>query len=399
MNKENEWREKKVSLGGAIISAAVTLAIGIIVGIYWDNISATFLPYLGFKKVATTDWSELNEVYSELSSYYDGEINKQELIEGAKKGMTEALGDPYTTYYTAKEAVEFNKNLHGDVGAGIGVEMAKREDYIRVVRTLPDNPARKAGILAGDIIYKVDGEEVWDKDIEVISSLIRGESGTEVKVSVVRDGKELEFTMTREIINNVSYYINYDDTIAIITVTRFDTDTGTAIQREAAEFSKKGIDKIILDLRNNGGGYVDAANDLLSLWLDGEKTMIEKSKNALDSYEYASRGKATLKDMKTVVLVNNQTVSASEITAVALKEYNKATIVGETTYGKGVTQILRNLSNGTMIKITNSHWYSPLGNSINGYGIIPDVECTNTYEDINAGRDPQMDTAKKIMYN
>lgn len=390
------WEERQVSLGGAIITAVITLALGVVVGVNWNNFTTNFLPYLGVQSQNTVDWSELNEVYQNLALYYDGDLDTTELIEGAKKGLTDAVGDIYTNYMTANVASDYMDSLNGNIGAGIGVEMALRDGYIRILRTLPDNPAEKAGIKAGDIIYKIDDQEVYAEDTDAIANKLRGEAGTEVKLTVVRDGKELSFTMKRETINNVSAYVEYSGKTAIITVTRFDSNTGSLVRDIVAkDFSEKGINKVILDLRNNGGGYVSAAKELLSLWIDGEPILIQKSKNHADETTYANRGQAKLADIPTVVLVNGATASASEIVAGALKDYEKATIIGETTFGKGVVQTLLNLSGGAILKVTTARWYTPNGNSINGDGIKPDIEVERTYEDINLSRDPQLDAAKE----
>ena len=215
-------------------------------------------------------------------------------------------------------------------------------------------------------------------------------------MTMARDGKEMEFKMVREEINNVSNYVNYDGDTAIITVTRFDNNTGKEIQKIASDFSSKGVKKVILDLRGNGGGYVSAAQDLLSLWLDGQKVLTQKSLHSGDTVMNTSSGRAILKDMKTIVLVNGSTASASEITAAALKEYNKATLVGTKTYGKGVVQKMDNLSSGGVLKLTTAEWLTPKGNSINKVGVSPDIEVDRTYDDINKMRDPQMDKAKSL---
>ncbi len=394
---KNEWKEKKTSLGNAIIISAVTLVLGLAIGFNAPNLFSGFAPYLGLSSnTSDVDWSALNEVYNKLSSTYNGEIDKIALVEGAKKGLVDAIGDKYTVYMDSEAASDFNDDLHGNVGSGVGIEMGLRDGYVRVLRTLPDNPARKAGILAGDIIYKVNDEEVYSLSTDEIASKVRGETGSEVTVTVVRDGEELSFTMKRETINNVSAYVEYDGTTAIITLTRFDNDTGTMVQDFAKEFSGLGINKVILDLRDNGGGYVSAAQDLLSLWLDGEKILIQKSKHYGDSTTSTRTGKAILSDMKTIVLVNGSTASASEITAGALQDYKKATVVGETTYGKGVVQNLFDLSGGTMLKVTTADWHTPLDRSINGVGITPDIEVERTYEDINTMKDPQLEKAKEL---
>ena len=392
-----QWEEKHVSLGGAIITSVVTLAVGLFIGLNWHNFAPNILPYLGIRTTTTNEWSDLDEVYSALVANYDGNIDKTEIIEGAKKGMVAAIGDIYTEYMTAAEAKEYEAALHGDVGAGIGIEMGLRDGYVRVIRTLPDNPAGKAGVKAGDIIYKVNDEEVYSESTDKIASKLRGAAGTEVKLTVVRDGEEKSFDLVRETINNVSAYVTYDDSTAIITVTRFDTDTGTIVQKIVNnEFKNKNIKKVILDLRNNGGGYVSAAKDLLSLWIDGDAVLIQKGNSLNDSTTYANRGQAALANIPTVVLVNGSTASASEIVAGALKDYDKATVLGETTYGKGVVQTLINLSEGTLLKVTTARWYTPKGNSINGDGITPDIEVELTYDDANHSRDPQLDAAKKL---
>ena len=395
---KKEWKNPKVNLASAIIGAAATLAIGLAIGLNWTHIA----PYIGFGSTASTsseikDWSALNEVYDALVANFDGDIEKTEVIEWAKQGIAAAADDPWTVYMSAEAADAFQDSLAGKVGAGIGVSIRKVDDYVRVTRTLPDNPAREAGVLAGDIIYKIDGEEVYYLDSDEMVKRLRGEAGTKVKLTVVRDGEEKEFELTREEINNVSAEVTYDGDTAYILTTRFDKDTGTLIEKEAKTFADKGIKKVILDLCENGGGYTSAAVDLLSLWLDGEKAYEQKSKIASDNAVlYTSRGKAVLKDLKTIVLVDGGTASASEITAGALKDYKKATLLGETTYGKGVVQSMIPLSNDSLLKVTSAHWYTPNGYNIGDSGIDPDQEVKRTYAEINSGKDPQLEAAKKL---
>lgn len=395
MNK----KQKQVNLGTTIFSSLITLAIGIFLGSNWNNLYLQFSPYINPAQKVTSNikWDDLNDVYSQISSNFDGSIDKTKLIEGAKKGLTAALADPYTVYYDSKEAAEFKSDLKGEIKeAGVGIEMMKQGDYVVITRTLPNNPARKAGVHAGDIIFAINGEEVWDKDTEIIASKLRGPSGEKVKLTVARDKQKLDFELVREKINNVSADITYQDKTAIISVYRFSEDTGTLVQSFTKDFKNRGINKVILDLRNNGGGYVTAARDLLSLWLDGDKILTQKSATVGQTITYAKRGEATLKDMKTIVLVNNATASASEIVAGALKDYKKATILGTKTYGKGVVQAMLELSGGSLLKITTAHWYTPEGQTINKTGISPDVEVERSYSDINSGKDPQLDKAKTL---
>ena len=395
MANKKKWEEKQVKLSTAIIVGALVALIGAVVGINWNTwFSGTIFSN---KSKSVVDWSSLDTVYDKLAKSYNGDIDTAVLVEGAKEGMVAAIGDKYTKYMSPDTASDYYDDLHGNVGAGIGVEMGLREGYIKVLRTLPDNPARRAGILAGDIIYKVDDEEVWNLTAEEISKKVRGEAGTDVKVTVVRDKKEIDFELVREEINNVSAYVDYDGDIAIITVVRFDNNTGKKIQEMASEFKGKGVDKVILDLRDNGGGYVSAAVDLLSLWLDGKETMEQKSKHYENYVSKTSSGKDILKDTKTVVLVNGSTASASEIVAGALQFYSKATLVGEQTFGKGVVQTLLQIGDGSVLKVTTAEWFTPDGSSINNVGITPDHVVERSYDDINKMIDPQMKKAKEIL--
>ena len=396
---KNTEKSRQVSLGATAVLSFVTLIVGALIGANWNNLYLQFSPYINLNQKVSTPvkWEELNEVYSQISANYDGSIDKAAMIEGAKKGLTASLGDPYTVYFDAKEAVDFKSSLNGEIKeAGVGIEMMKQGDYVVVTRTLPDNPARKAGVHAGDAIFAINDEEVWDKDTDIIASKLRGKSGEKVKLTVAREKQKLDFELIREKINNVSADVTYQDKTAIISVYRFSEDTGTLVESFAKDFKKKGINKIILDLRNNGGGFVKAARDLLSLWLDGDKILIQKSTTSGQTITYAKRGEAVLKDTKTIVLVNNATASASEIVAGALKDYKKATIVGTKTYGKGVVQTMLELSGGALLKVTTAHWYTPDNQTINKTGISPDIEVERTYNDINSGKDPQLDKAKTL---
>ncbi|MCR5572835.1 MAG: S41 family peptidase, partial [Candidatus Saccharibacteria bacterium] len=309
--------------------------------------------------------------------------------------LVNGAGDKYTYYMTSAEAEEFNKELEGDVGAGIGVEIGERDGLVKVLRTTPDNPARKAGVLAGDIIYKADGEDISGLGVEEIAKKLRGKEGTKVKLTVVRNKEEKTFELTREIINNVSVYADYKDDTAIITITRFDSDTGKLAREKAQEAISKKVKKVIIDLRNNGGGYVSAAQEVASLWIDSGKLVVaQKSRNSLyNEKTYAKGNNPILKNMKTIVLVNGSTASASEIVAGALQDYGLAKLIGEKTYGKGSVQALDRLSGGEMLRVTVAKWYTPNDKNIDGEGIKPDKEVERTFEQINKEIDPQLEAA------
>ena len=385
--------EKKVNLTTAIIVAAIALFGGLLAGANWDKIES----YFGMKKqVANVDFSTLNSVYEKLAENYDGDLDKTKIIEEAKRGLVKAAGDDYTYYLTAAEAEEFEKDLNGDVGAGIGVEIGQRDGYVKVLRTTPDNPARKAGVLAGDIIYKADDEDISTLTVDEVAKKLRGAAGTKVKLTVVRGNEEKSFELTRETINNVSVYADYEGKTAIITISRFDQDTGRLAREKAQEAINKGCDKFIIDLRGNGGGYVSAAKEVASLWIDGKIVVEQKSGNGLyDEKTYANRNQAILAGKKTIVLTNGSTASASEIVAGALKDYGLATLIGEKTFGKGSVQALESFATGEMLRVTVAKWYTPNGKNINHEGIEPDKKVERSFEQINKDEDPQLDAALK----
>ena len=396
---KTEWKPRKINLSTSIITSFIFLVVGFFVGSNWQFIITNFSPYIGFRKSEQVNWDSLNELYTELKSFYDGGVTEENALTGAKRGIAAALDDPYTTYLTAKEGNEFLSDLNGEINeAGVGMELTFRNNHTVVVRTLPDNPARKAGIKPGDRIVKIGDENVDGKTTEDVAKKLRGKSGDKVKVEILRGTDTLTFEMTREKINNVSADISYSDKTAIISVYRFAEDTGSLVRKLAEQAKAKQVDKVVLDLRNNGGGYVSAAGEMLSLWLNGgDKYMIEKSIHNDDKTDYVPRGKNPIfKDTKTIVLINRSTASASEIVAGALKDYEKATIVGMTSFGKGVMQTMLNLSDGGKLKVTTAHWYTPNGSSINKTGIKPDVEIDRTVQDITEDRDPQLDKAKSL---
>lgn len=400
MNTRKNWTPKNITLklNTVIIITIISLSGGLFIGINWKNIKNTTLTYLTSQKSPSTspNWHDLDEVYEMLKQNYDGELIKSDIITGAKKGLVESLGDNYTNFMDKSESEDFSKSLHGDVGAGVGIEMGIRDNLITVLRTLPDNPAGKAGILAGDILYKVNDEIIDHASVEKVANKVRGKIGTEVKLTIIRKKAEKTFTLKREKINNVSAYLTFDNQTAIITVNRFDENTGNLVQSFANEIKNKNTNKIILDLRNNGGGYVSSAVSMLSLWLDNQKILLQKSKHKGESSTFSNSNQAHFANIKTIVLVNGASASASEIVAGALKDYQKATIVGEKTYGKGVVQSLFNLGNGETLKITTARWYTPFGNSINKTGIVPNHVISRSFDDINAGKDPQLDFAKNL---
>ena len=369
-------RGKKVERSTLVLVSVFMLVLGFAGGSRIDDIRNLIAPVFGLKKVERIDFSNIEKTYQALASNFDGEIDKQKIIDGASKGLVEAVGDKYTEYMTAKEAEEFNKSLSGDVGTGIGVELAKDGDSVKVVRVLAKNPAESAGILAGDVISKVNGEDVSKENTSEISKKIRGDAGTTVKIGVIRGNEKKEFSVTRAKIENPSVELTKKDGVATLSIYRFDSETGVLAKKYAEEIKNEGISKVILDLRGNGGGYVQAAKTVASLWLEKNALIVSEKTGSKTVEEIRATGDNPLKGIKTVILLDGSSASASEIVAGALKEHKAAQIVGEKSYGKGSVQTTIDMPNGALLKVTIAKWFTPSGKNISNNGISPDIKVS-----------------------
>jgi carboxyl-terminal processing protease len=390
--------KKQVKLSTLIAVSGIAMIIGFIGGTRKEEVLNLLSPIFGIKKTASSlDLSSVQNTYRVLAEKFDGNLDTAKLIEGASKGLVEATGDEHTIYMDAAEAEEFNKSLSGDVGAGIGVQVGMRNNLPTVVRALKNNPAIKAGILAGDVIVEVNGESVSGKTIDEITTKIKGEVGTTVKVKISRNGEEKEFSITRATISNPSVELEISGEIAILTISRFDGETGALAKKYAQEIKQKGISKVILDLRGNGGGYVTAAQSVASLWLEKNKLIVTEKKGSQIIDEIRSTGDNILSGVETIVLADQGSASASEIVVGALKDNKVAKFYGKTTYGKGSVQEPVDINSGALLKVTVAKWYTPSGKNLNGEGISPDQEVELTADDINSGNDPQMTSAKDAL--
>lgn len=369
-------RGKKVERSTLVLVSVFMLVLGFAGGSRIDDIRNLIAPVFGLKKVERIDFSNVEKTYQALASNFDGKIDKQKIIDGASKGLVEAVGDKYTEYMTSKEAEEFNKSLSGDVGTGIGVELAKDGDSVKVVRVLAKNPAESAGILAGDVISKVNGEDVSKENTSEISKKIRGDAGTTVKIGVVRGNEKKEFSVTRAKIENPSVELSKKDGVATLSIYRFDSETGVLAKKYAEEIKNEGISKVILDLRGNGGGYVQAAKTVASLWLEKNALIVSEKTGSKTVEEIRATGDNPLKGIKTVILLDGSSASASEIVAGALKEHKAAQIVGEKSYGKGSVQTTIDMPNGALLKVTIAKWFTPSGKNISNNGISPDIKVS-----------------------
>ena len=375
-----------------VIVAIVSFVAGARSDALFANVASVFGVRTSNK---TIDLSSVQKTYQELIANYDGKLDTQKLIYGANRGLVEAAGDPHTAYMDPDETKEFDKSLSGQIGGGIGAEIGLRNNKPTIIKPLENSPAQKAGIKAGEAIVKVNGEASSDWSVEKVVSKIRGEVGTSVKLTLLSDGKTREVSVVRQNIASPAVESEIDGEIGILKVNRFGDDTVSLSRKYASEFVEKGVKKVILDLRNNPGGTVGAAQGLLGIWLDNQIAMTERRGSEIVK-TLRTTGTPILGNMKTVVLINGNSASASEITAGALREYGKATLVGQKSYGKGSVQIVLGLPGGSQMKVTEARWYTPKGKNIDKTGIEPDVKVDLSSDDVNNNVDPQMDKAKSL---
>jgi carboxyl-terminal processing protease len=345
------------------------------------------------------DYSAVDQVYNLLKKDYDGQLSTDKLMDGLKAGLVEASGDPYTEYFSAKDAKSFNEALSGSF-TGIGAELGTDSDSrILIVSPLSGYPAQKAGLQTKDIITAVNGETTTGLSVDKAVQKIRGEAGTKVTLSISRGGgKPFDVVITRAKIDVPSVDYKVDGNLGYMKINQFSQDTPALARKAAQAFKDQNVKAVVLDLRGNPGGYLSGAVDVSSLWLgEGATVVQEKRGNQVISTEYA-HGDSPLKGLPTVVLINGGSASASEITAGALKDNGAATLVGTKSFGKGSVQQVEDLPGGAELKITIARWYTPKGANIDKQGIKPDTEAADpTDEQYNAGQDPQKDKAYQIV--
>ena len=375
-----------------VIVAIVSFVAGARSDALFANVASVFGVRTSNK---TIDLSSVQKTYQELIANYDGKLDTQKLIYGANRGLVEAAGDPHTAYMDPDETKEFDKSLSGQIGGGIGAEIGLRNNKPTIIKPLENSPAQKAGIKAGEVIVKVNDEASSGWSVEKVVSKIRGEVGTSVKLTLLSGGQTREVSVVRQNIVSPAVESEIDGEIGILKVNRFGDDTVSLARKYASEFVEKGVKKVILDLRNNPGGTVGAAQGLLGIWLDNQIAMTERRGSEIVK-TLRTTGTPILGNIKTVVLINGNSASASEITAGALREYGKATLVGQKSYGKGSVQIVLGLPGGSQMKVTEARWYTPKGKNIDKTGIEPDIKVDLSSDDVNNNVDPQMDKAKSL---
>ncbi len=393
--RSGPWPIKKIL--SLLIFTALIFGLGVSVG--RGNINLGNLSLSASSKASTQlDYSSVDRVYSLLQKDFDGTLDPLKLIDGLKSGLVSSAGDPYTVYFNPKDAKAFNDQLSGSI-TGIGAELGSdSSNDIVIVSPLSGYPAEKAGLKSKDLIAAIDGQTTSGMSVDTAVSKIRGNPGTQVKLTIVRDGgAPFEVTITREKITIPSVEYHEDGNIGYIKISQFGPDTVDLAQKAAQEFKDKGVKGVVLDLRNNPGGYLSGAVDISSLWLDSGKTVVtEKRGQTVIDTQYSS-GNSLLKGLPTVVLINGGSASASEITAGALSDNQAATLVGEKSFGKGSVQQVEKLADGSELKITIARWYTPNGKNIDKQGITPDTAVSISDADIKAGNDPQKDKAYEIL--
>ncbi|TAK57840.1 S41 family peptidase [Patescibacteria group bacterium] len=363
-------------------------------------------------------WNVLNEKYVS-SKKIPGD---QERVWGAIKGLTASLGDPYTVFFPPEESKNFENDIAGNF-EGVGMEVGIRDDVLTVVSPLKGSPAERAGILSGDKILKINDTDTKDMSVESAVKLIRGKKGTEVRLTIYRDNKVgiFEKKVVREVIDipTIDTEIKQvtkagvpdtsgtgltKDGVYIIRLYSFSANSHNLFRGALRGFLESGSNKLILDLRGNPGGYLEAAWDMASWFLPPGKVVVseDSGKNGVGKV-YKSKGYGRNefgifnKDLKMIILVNGGSASASEILAGALKEHGVAKLVGTKTFGKGSVQELVKITPDTSLKVTIARWLTPLGHSISEGGLKPDYEVTMTQEDVEKKKDPQQDKAIELL--
>jgi len=352
-----------------------------------------------FSKSDSVDFDQFWKVWDLLKANYPKQpVKDVDLFYGAMQGMVYALGDPYSMYFPPKAADEYNKGLSGEF-EGIGAELSVKFGILVVVSPLPDTPAQRAGLRAGDQIIKINDKDTKGMDVNGGVGLIRGKAGTNVTLTILRKDEEkpLKVTIARAKINVPSVMLSWKDgDIAYLRIMQFSEDTQDLFSKYINQIKLRPAKGIILDLRNNPGGYLESAVDMGSEWIKSGPIVSERfSTTTINIHE--SRGSHRLVGIKTIVLVNGGSASASEIVAGALQDTKTATIIGEKTFGKGSVQDYQTFSDGSALKLTVAEWLTPNKKNINESGITPDIVVVEDVAKEKVGEDVMVDKALELL--
>ena len=329
---------------------------------------------------AAIDWNKVTdkeeEIYNTIDDYYLNGIDNDKMKDGIYKGMVDSLGDPYTVYYNSEEYKQFTSSSSGTYsGIGVAVSQNVTTGAITIVKTFKKGSGEKEGMKPGDVIYKVEGKKIEGLELSKVVSMIKGEEGTFVKVTVLRDGKEIEFNMERKKLEVDTVNYRMEDRsgkkIGYISVSEFDEVTASQFKNAISELNKEGMEGLVIDLRDNPGGLLDVTCEMLDRMIKKGLLVYTVDKNGKRVDEDATDSDSF--DKPVAILVNGNSASASEVFSGAMKDYKAATLVGTRTFGKGIVQSIVPFGDGTAMKVTVSKYYTPNGVNIHGTGIEPDV--------------------------
>lgn len=346
----------------------------------------------------TVDFNQFWRLWDTIKTkYYHQPTNEVKFLYGAEAGLVASLGDPYSVFFEPKVATEFSRELSGSI-FGIGAEVSIKKDVLTVIAPLPETPAERAGLKPGDKILAIDGLDTSGMALDLAVSKIRGDKGTTVKLLIMRDGfkKPQEFSIVRGDIQVKSVRYELKNNIAYIKVSHFNEDTGADFTKAVDKVLRDNPRGVIIDLRNNPGGYLNVAVDMIGEWMAEDVAVIERTSNN-EQKEYKTNGRARLNNYPTVVLINKGSASASEILAGALQDYGRAKIVGEQSFGKGTVQSYELFDDGSALKLTVAEWLTPKKRAIDKNGITPDIVVKLTNEDADNLKDPQLDKALELL--
>jgi carboxyl-terminal processing protease len=333
------------------------------------------------------------------NKYYDRPVSEKDLFYGALMGMSASVGDPYTVFFDPEISKDFTAQINGTFD-GIGIEIGVKDEKLVVIAPIAATPADKAGILAGDQIVSIDGNDTAEMTLDSAVTMIRGEKGTTVEIGIIREGKSevINLSIVREtIIVESVYWEMLDGNIAHLVLTDFNENTERAFEKAIMEITLAEPKGIVFDLRNNPGGFLSTAVDIAGYFIpENEIVLVEDFGNG-NKHEYKVESNHDLIDYPMIVLVNGGTASASEIVAGAIQDHGIATVLGEQTFGKGTVQELKEFTDGSSLKITVAKWLTPDGSSINKEGITPDVIIENSAADSEKEVDNQLNEALRLL--
>lgn len=358
-------------------------------------------PELG--QPAGVDFSIFWDAWSKLQTKFvnNSKMDFQKMIFGAVSGMVKSLDDPYTVFFPPVENKKFQDDIKGSF-EGVGMEVGIKKNQLQVVAPLDGTPAQKAGLRAGDKILSINGTSTSDMSLEEAVNSIRGPKGTEVILTIMRQGwdKSKEIKITRDIIQVPSLKLEFKDDgkVAYIKLSQFSAKAGNEFAQAAMQILNSQAERIILDLRNNPGGYLEISQDIAGWFLSpGQIVAIEDFAGKQEQKIYKAQGNYWLEKYPLVILINQGSASASEILAGALRDNRGVKLIGEKSFGKGSVQELEDLKSGSSLKITVAHWLTPKGQLISEVGLEPDIKVEITEKDYENEKDPQMDKALEII--